>query len=153
SRYAADSEPMTEPPGMPAHIAVESDARSRFGAYSHPKASAFGIAPPKPIPARKRHTASCSTLVIYAVKNVNTPKINAEIHNVRLRPQRSALIPKNIAPTSGPIRPAPTAIPRAPLEAFRASLIFGSATPMIVRSKPSSTTARKQRTQTHAWYG
>ncbi len=48
--------------------------RARFGLYSLTSAIAFGIVAPRPKPARKRTTRSCSSECTCAVSSVSTPK-------------------------------------------------------------------------------
>ena len=83
--------------------------------------------------------------------NVKTPKNIAEITSIHLRPKRSASMPSTIAPSIGPNIPAESARPKAPGFTPRDSAIFGSVTPIIVRSKPSRNVTRKHRKQTMVW--
>ena len=106
--------------------------RRRLGAYSEPKATAFGTAPPIPIPAKKRNIVNCSTLVMNMVSRVKRPNRTAQRKSIHLRPKRSASMPKPTAPKIDPARLALMAKPSALGFEWRNSAILGTATPIIV---------------------
>ena len=65
-----------------------------------------GVAPPRPIPARKRTSSREWNDRASAVAKVNTPKAKVAITSMRLRPKRSASAPKLSAPSREPSRAA-----------------------------------------------
>jgi hypothetical protein len=46
----------------------------------------LGIAPPKPIPAKKRNSKTCWSVPAIAVQSVNTPNKAVELISTHLRP-------------------------------------------------------------------
>jgi len=55
----APTRPASDPPsGMQTIVSVTANGRWRFGTYSNESAAAFGIAPPRPKPAKNRRTVS-----------------------------------------------------------------------------------------------
>ena len=57
----------------PHTAAATISVRTRVGAYSETRAIAFGMAPPKPSPVRKRSTSSTSREGANAVHRVSSP--------------------------------------------------------------------------------
>ena len=63
--------------------------RSLWGKYSPVSATALGIAPPTPIPVRKRNAISSGTVVAVMVRNVLAPKAAVQATIMRLCPKRA----------------------------------------------------------------
>lgn len=72
----------------------------------------FGMAPPSPIPVRKRSTSSCGTELAYAVARAKPPKISVDAMITGLRPTLSAYGPTNSVPTVRPSKPAANTMPK-----------------------------------------
>jgi hypothetical protein len=65
----------TKPPsGMQTMVSVTAKGRCRRGTYSEARAAAFGIAPPRPMPARNRSTPSMKIESTKAIISVSTAK-------------------------------------------------------------------------------
>ncbi len=67
-------------------MAVE---RTRSGKYSPVSATALGMAPPTPMPVRKRKAMSIPMPVELTVRKVSAPKAAVEATTMRLWPKRA----------------------------------------------------------------
>ena len=74
------------PKGMPQNMAAVVNARRPGALISAATAIMFGMAAPKPKPARKRTTQSCVADCTSEVASVNTAKASTEAVNTGLRP-------------------------------------------------------------------
>src|SRR5476651_1693465 len=83
--------------------------RRRNGEYSALKVMQVGIAPPRPIPVRKRKAVRLSMEWAQAEARVPRLKISTDTSNTFLRPYLSAIGPNRKAPHIRPNRPAPKA--------------------------------------------
>jgi hypothetical protein len=106
---AAVAKPATAAPSeKPKNIVITTVARLRCGAYSAVSAMASGMAPPRPSPVRKRHAISPRTVCALGVSSMQSPKKARQTTITRLRPTRSATMPKASAPSIRPISPLTT---------------------------------------------
>jgi hypothetical protein len=80
-------------------VSVTAIERQRFGTYSAASAAALGIAPPRPIPARKRRTPRLPVLCTKAAASVATPNTTMLLSNAVRRPNRSPAIPAPAPPS------------------------------------------------------
>src|SRR5262249_37522168 len=68
------TKPASDPPsGMQTMVSVTANGRFRIGTYSDDSAAAFGIAPPRPNPARNRSAVSARTPVDIETRTVSAP--------------------------------------------------------------------------------
>ncbi|MCY1429111.1 hypothetical protein D9M71_450150 [compost metagenome] len=76
--------------------------RTFFGAYSFISATTFGINPPHPRPAKKRHTPN--SVGVLASPLTRVAQLNSRQHTAIpfLRPTWSARVPKHTAPNIMP---------------------------------------------------
>ena len=119
------------PSGMQTMVSVTANGRCRRGTYSDESAAAFGIAPPRPSPARNRSTISMATPVENDTRIVSRPNVTTLPSSATRRPKRS--------PTTPPMRP-PSIIPTIPVAnsganaargRFHSFMSEGTAAPMI----------------------
>lgn len=118
------------PPIMyPLNMTLTNVLRSRDGAYSVLSATAFGITPPSPSPARNRYRPTSHGVVARKTAPVKT--VYSRTHTVIgiRRPTRSATVPKTMAPI---IIPTSAALPISPAVAGmmpNSAIIRGTAAP------------------------
>ena len=136
----------TAPPAMPTKIADTNSGCNRLGAYSDASETAFGIAPPRPSPVRKRSRTSSSSERARAVSSDNAPKTSTETMMADLRPQRSATGPDAIAPIIRPKSPADSAGPNAARGTPNSAAIDGTRKPIACVSNPSNKMTKAQST-------
>ena len=106
SAHAASKPPSAAPTEKPQNMIITMVARRRCGLNSEVIATAFGIAPPRPSPVRKRIASSVLTSLMKAVASVPMPNASVEKMMIFLRPIRSASGPNTSAPIIRPNRPA-----------------------------------------------
>ena len=103
----AASSPASAPPsGMATIVNVTASGRLRAGTYSEASVAAFGMAPPRPRPARNRTAARASIEFTNASAAVNAPKMNTLPSRAGRRPHRSPRMPPSSPPSimpNGPI--------------------------------------------------
>ncbi|MNZ95357.1 hypothetical protein D3C78_1145030 [compost metagenome] len=104
----ADNIPPSE---YPLNMIATRVLRDFFGAYSFIRATTFGITPPIPRPAMKRHSAKISGLDAKPFNAVTPLNSSTQIMMVLRRPIRSEIDPKNKAPS---IIPTSAQLPNAP---------------------------------------
>jgi len=126
------------------NITMTIDARLRSGLYSDVNAIAFGIAPPRPRPVRKRQTMRLVSESAVTVKSVHKPKNSVQNRMTGLRPRRSATGPEASAPSVNPNKPIPNTGPKAPGRSCQARLSVGATYPIAWASKPSMKTTPAQ---------
>src|SRR6266403_1194166 len=86
--------PASDPPsGMHTIVSVTAKGRCRLGTYSDESAAAFGMAPPRPSPAKNRSTVSIVTPPANDTKIVSTPNATTLPSSATRRPNRSPIIP------------------------------------------------------------
>ncbi|MCY1243930.1 hypothetical protein D9M72_569730 [compost metagenome] len=103
--------------------------RRRFGAYSFISATAFGIKPPQPRPAKNRKILNCSgepASPVSKVETVNSTKLMAMPF---LRPIRSASGPKISAPNIMPNSAQACSAPACGLLSPHSAISVGSTVP------------------------
>ena len=113
--HAASRPPSAAPTEKPQNMIITMVARRRCGLNSDVIATAFGIAPPRPRPVRKRIASSVLTSPTKEVASVPMPKASVEKMMIFLRPMRSARGPKISAPIISPNNPALNTGPSAAL--------------------------------------
>ena len=111
---AARKPPSAAPTEKPQNMIITMVARRRRGLNSEVMATAFGIAPPRPSPVRKRIASSALTSWTKAVASAPRPNARVEKMMIFLRPMRSASGPNSSAPIISPNRPAENTGPSAP---------------------------------------
>ncbi len=100
--FAVKSALVAPPIGMPQNIAAAVEARRSGGEISAATAIMFGIAPPKPRPARKRAAKIVLKSVAAAVASVKRPNVSTDATKTGLRPNLSASQPPAVAPSTRP---------------------------------------------------
>ena len=135
----------TPPSGMQTIVSVTANGRCRRGTYSEASAAAFGMAPPRPMPAMNRSAVSIVIVSTEAMASVMTPNVITLHSRVVRRPMRSPSTPPSTPPSIIPKGPAESAWLKAPRGSFHSSINLGRAfgsswlsTPsrMIVRAVP-----------------
>lgn len=106
--------PATAPMGKPRNMRETVALRWSGCACSAASAEMVGIAPPRPIPERKRHSISCSGLADVALSRMKPPATRIEASSSRRLPKRSAAAPTVSAPTTAPAKLTANTLPKAP---------------------------------------
>ena len=86
------------PSGTQTMAMVTAMGRRLAGTYSAASAAAFGIAPPRPMPASSRSTPSVVVLSASAAASVITPKTTMLPSSAVCRPNRSPARPASAPP-------------------------------------------------------
>ncbi len=86
-------------------VSVTANGRCRRGTYSEARDAAFGMAPPRPTPARNRSALSMKTESIKATRNVRTAKVITLKSRAVRRPNLSPMTPPSRPPISIPAGP------------------------------------------------
>ena len=134
-----DTRPGSEAPNvLPPNIRITMVARKRFGEYSLLSATAFGMTPPMPMPARKRMTNSSGTDVAAVAIRVKIPNIRHDETSASFRPNRSPRYPNNNDPTRMPTRLALNTGASAAGDRCQSRTRCGAAKPTAMMSYPSS---------------
>ena len=117
------------PTGIPQYM--RPTARPRFSALTASEARVikFGIAAPKPAPAKKRTNKRLLKLLTQTVHKVNKANTATEPINTFLRPIRSEYRPPISAPGNKPKIPALKNTPNCELSKAKASRIPAAAMP------------------------
>ena len=119
-------------------------ALRRFsGAFSEPRDTRFGRAPPNPRPVNRRAQVSEAMSQASGVASENTPKITMDATSTPLRPMRSARRPPMMAPMNRPTVLALKKYDSNWLSGWNCCRIPAAATPAVCRSMPSQSVARK----------
>ena len=86
-------------------VSVTAKGRCRLGTYSDESAAAFGIAPPRPSPAKNRSAVSMATPPANDTRIVRMPNETTLPSSAIRRPNRSPMSPPMAPPTIIPIIP------------------------------------------------
>ena len=105
--------PTAGPMAKPHTVIVTIVPLARTGEYSATNAIDAGIAPPKPIPVRKRNATSTGTLCASGVNTENRPNTSTEAMMIVRRSIRSPSVPRISAPSINPNSPALATGPNA----------------------------------------
>ena len=141
---AASRPPSAAPTEKPQNMIITMVARRRRGLNSDVSAIAFGIAPPRPRPVRKRIASSVLTSWTKAVTSAPMPNASVDKMMIFLRPTRSASGPNTSAPIISPNRPALNTGPSAPLPRPHSLASAGATKPIAWVSKPSRNSTAAQ---------
>ena len=110
-------------------VNVTANGLRRNGTYSDASAAEFGIAPPRPSPAKKRSTVSMVTLAANDASTVNTPKVTTLVSSARRRPMRSPRYPPTNPPNTMPRSAAASTDANAGRGSAHSRIIAGIAAP------------------------
>ncbi len=127
SREGATKPPMAGPMAKPQTVTVTKAPRCFAGAYSATRAIAAGMAPPRPMPVRKRRATKRPTLWTKAVRVENSPNAATEPTMTVRRPSRSPSAPSTSPPSIRPNSPALATGPKAGRPTWKALIRAGAA--------------------------
>ena len=134
----APTSPASDPPsGMQTIVSVTANGRCRIGTYSEESAAAFGIAPPRPKPAKKRRTVSTATPFDIDTSSVSSPNATTLPMSATRRPRRSPTTPPIAPPSIIPTMPAVWTGTKAGRGSRHSRINAGSAAPSSWLSSPS----------------
>src|SRR6185436_12646393 len=113
------------------------DDRQRHGKYSDESAAAFGIAPPRPRPAKNRSSVRTPTPPATETSKVSRPNVMTLPSSAIRRPRRSPSTPPTAPPIIMPTRPAVCTGTNAGRGRFHSRISAGTAAPRSWLSRPS----------------
>ena len=140
------------PNGMQTIVNVTANGRCRRGTYSEASAAAFGMAPPKPSPARNRRTPSSIRLLTVEIASVSAAnEITLDRSAVR-RPMRSPNIPPMAPPIIIPSGLSARTVEKAPRGSDHSFMSDGTALPSNWLSTPSRMIVSAVPRMSSFWY-